>query len=97
MARAKKDDVQSITSVGTSRSADIDSRQRAYLVKMSIRVLCFILAVVLPVPLPVKLILIAAAAILPWMGVVAANAGPKRQAPAPHTRPGPDSTKGLSG
>lgn len=37
---------------------------------------CFILAVLLPVPVVVKLLLIAAALVLPWLGVVGANAGP---------------------
>ena len=37
---------------------------------------CFLLAVALPVPLWAKLVLIVGAFVLPWMGVVAANAGP---------------------
>jgi len=41
-----------------------------------VRLLCFILAVSLPVPLWARLVLIVGAFVLPWMGVVAANAGP---------------------
>lgn len=40
------------------------------------RMACFLLAVALPVPVPVKLLFVVGAFVLPWMGVMAANAGP---------------------
>jgi hypothetical protein len=54
-------------------------RQRRYLITQGIRISCFVLAVVLPVPLWAKLVLIVGAFALPWMGVVAANGGPTVQ------------------
>lgn len=68
-----------VTTAGRSRREDIDDRQRKYLIKMGIRTLCLILAIVLyavGVPFPFLLVLIIAATVLPWMSVVVANAGP---------------------
>ena len=59
-------------------------RQRRYAMTQAVRLACFLLAVALPVPLGVKLVLITGAFVLPWMGVVAANGGPTRE---PVTRP----------
>jgi len=52
---------------------------RRYLVMQVVRVVCLILAVVLPVPLWARLAFIPAAMLLPYLGVVAANAGPSRE------------------
>ena len=60
------------------RVDDIDLRERRY-VKMQLgRVACILLAVIVPAPLPVTLVLFAGAVFLPWFGVVMANAGPTR-------------------
>lgn len=40
------------------------------------RMACFLLAVSLPVSVPLKLLFVVGAFVLPWMGVMAANAGP---------------------
>jgi hypothetical protein len=65
-----------VTSAGRSGSEDRRLRQRRYAQTQAVRLLCFVLAVALPVPLWAKLVLIGGAFILPWLGVVAANAGP---------------------
>ena len=54
-------------------------RQRRYALTQAVRLVCFLLAVALPVPLPAKLVLIVGAFVLPWVGVVTANGGPKRE------------------
>ena len=41
-----QDDVVRITTVGTSRAQDIATRQRRYLLSMSLRSLCFVGAVI---------------------------------------------------
>ena len=69
-----------VTTAGKSPRDEQRERTRRYLITMAIRTLCFVLAVVL---YAVDLHLAAAAAavaslILPWVAVVAANAGPKR-------------------
>lgn len=51
---------------------------RRYAITQVVRVVCFVLAVALPVPLAVKLLLVLGALVLPWLGVVAANGGPSR-------------------
>jgi Protein of unknown function (DUF3099) len=65
-----------VTSAGRSHSEDINMRQRRYVITQSIRILCVVLAAVLPVPLPWKGLLFVGAIALPWFGVVMANAGP---------------------
>jgi hypothetical protein len=57
-------------------------RQRRYAQTQAVRLLCFLLAVFLPVPLWARLVLIVAAFVLPWIGVVNANGGPSRDARA---------------
>ncbi|MFN2537713.1 MAG: DUF3099 domain-containing protein [Mycobacteriales bacterium] len=68
-----------VTSAARSASEDREARMRRYVVTQGVRVLCFVLAVSLPVPLWAKLLLILGALVLPWMGVVAANGGPSRE------------------
>lgn len=68
-----------VTTAGLSGSQDRRLRQRRYLLTQLARLACFLLAVALPVPLWAKLVLIVGAFTLPWLGVVAANAGPARQ------------------
>jgi hypothetical protein len=65
-----------VTTAGMSATDDRLLRQRRYLLTQLVRVACFVLAVALPVALWAKLLLIVGAFALPWMGVVAANAGP---------------------
>jgi hypothetical protein len=72
-----------VTTARRSGTDDLKVRQRRYAITQAVRLTCFLLAVFLPVPLPLKLVLVVAAFVLPWMGVVAANGGPGRQRPGP--------------
>lgn len=74
--RHHRPDVAVVTSAGRSHSEDIALRQRRYLYTQSVRILCVVLAVALPVPVVWKAAFIAGAVVLPWFGVVMANAGP---------------------
>lgn len=65
-----------VTTAARSGSEDRRLRRRRYAQTQAVRMACFVLAVVLPVPLWVRLGLIVGAFVLPWLGVVAANAGP---------------------
>ena len=74
-----------VTTAGRSPREEQRERERRYLVTMAVRVLCFILAIVL---FGVGLRFLAAFAvagslILPWVAVVAANAGPRRTVERP--------------
>jgi Protein of unknown function (DUF3099) len=97
--KRRGDDVYVVTNAGRSRRQEIDDRQRKYLIKMAIRTLCFIgaiVAYVLHVPTIFVLALIIAALVLPWASVVVANAGPgpeaRRRRPELYT---PDSARAL--
>ncbi|MEI7561412.1 MAG: DUF3099 domain-containing protein [Actinomycetes bacterium] len=71
---AKKDKKQhSISNVSESLSKDQSARQRRYFISMMIRTFCFILAVVLPSPW--RWIALVGAVTLPYIAVIAANAG----------------------
>ncbi|MEP6462523.1 MAG: DUF3099 domain-containing protein [Frankiaceae bacterium] len=75
----RDDDVYVVTNAGRSRREEIDDRQKKYLIKMAIRTLCLIGAIILyalHVPFVFILVLIIASTVLPWMSVVVANAGP---------------------
>ena len=65
-----------VTSARMSHSDDIALRQRRYVLLQSLRIVCVIAAVLLPVALPWKGLLMVGAVALPWFGVVMANAGP---------------------
>ena len=65
-----------VTTAGRSHSDDINLRQRRYVMTQSVRILCVLLAAFLPVPVEWKGLLIVGAVLLPWFGVVMANAGP---------------------
>ena len=65
-----------VTTAGRSGSEDRRLRQRRYAQTQAVRLLCFLLAVALPVPIWAKLLFIFGAFTLPWLGVMAANAGP---------------------
>lgn len=72
----------SVTAVPVSAAEDRQHRQRAYLISMSLRVICFILAITLPAPMPVRITLIAGAVLLPYFAVVIANAARRRPSDA---------------
>jgi hypothetical protein len=79
-----------VTSAGRSHSDDITLRQRRYVLTQSVRIVCVVLAVALPVPVVWKTLLLFGAVALPWFGVVMANAGPsvsRRRATALVARP----------
>ena len=69
-------EVSVVTSAKLSHSDDIALRQRRYVITQSARIACVILAALLPVPLAWKGLFLAGAVMLPWFGVVMANAGP---------------------
>lgn len=75
MAR-RTQSVASITSAPTSLSDDLSMRTRRYLWTMGIRTACFVAAIVVP-GWP-RWVLVAGAVLLPYLGVVGANAGRER-------------------
>jgi len=72
MSRKKKLE-HSISDVGVGLSKDQSARQRKYFISMMIRTFCFILAVVLPSPW--RWVALIGAVTLPYIAVIAANAG----------------------
>ena len=68
-----KRQVHQVTDAKPSLTSDIRRREVSYLIKMGIRTICLILAVVVPVPLPYRLLFIAAAVFLPYIAVIGAN------------------------
>ncbi|MFT4081828.1 MAG: DUF3099 domain-containing protein [Nocardioides sp.] len=75
-ARATEEAPIRITTAGSSRAADIATRQRRYIISMAIRSACFIGAVIAGLTHVNWLwpILIAGAIVLPYVAVVMANA-----------------------
>jgi hypothetical protein len=71
--------VTTVTTAALSHADDMRLRQRRYLLTQAVRLSCVLLAVLLPVSLWWKGAFIAGSIVLPWLGVVAANAGPTRQ------------------
>lgn len=65
-----------VTTARLSHTDDIALRERRYMITQSSRLLCVLLGVALPIPIWAKLLFFVGAVVLPWMGVVAANAGP---------------------
>ena len=74
-----------VTTAGKSPREEQRERQRRYLVTMAVRVVCFILAIVLfgIGQRFVAAFAVAGSLILPWVAVVAANAGPRRRVERP--------------
>lgn len=68
--------VVTVTTARLSHSDDIALRERRYVKTQLVRVVCVLLGVALPVPVPFRLLLFVGAICLPWFGVVMANAGP---------------------
>lgn len=69
-----------VTTAPQSPQDELRGRQRRYLWTMAIRVVCFILAIVFAA---LHLawaagVAVAASLVLPWVAVIAANAGPTR-------------------
>lgn len=65
--------VHSVTTAHSSRSEDLTRRQIQYAIAMTIRLVCFILAVVVPFGW-FTWVFIAGAALLPYVAVILANA-----------------------
>jgi Flp pilus assembly protein TadB len=74
-------DAYNISTAPVSAAEDRAHRQRVYLMSMSLRVVCFLLAVLLPAPMPIRITLIAGAILLPYFAVVVANAARRRPTP----------------
>lgn len=70
-----------ITSARFSKSLDADARRTRYLWTMGVRVVCFLAATM--TPLPWNLLLLLAAAVLPTIAVMLANAIDLRRPPDP--------------
>lgn len=77
--------MHTITSAQASLDDDLGPRMRKYLISMSVRTVCFILAVVFDGPL--RWVFAAAAVVLPYVAVVVANAGPIRRPEAAGYQP----------
>jgi hypothetical protein len=65
-----------VTTAKLSHSDDIDLREKRYVRTQLFRVAFVLLGVFLPVPVVFRLVLFLGAVVLPWFGVVMANAGP---------------------
>jgi hypothetical protein len=66
--------VYRITDARRSLSDDVRSREIRYLISMSIRTVCFVLAIVVPY-WPLRVAFFIGALVLPYLAVVLANAG----------------------
>ena len=84
--RPRRAEVAVVTTAGRSHTDDLGLRQRRYLLTQSVRVACLLLAATLPVPLLAKGALLVGAVVLPYFGVVMANAGPARDRRQPLRR-----------
>lgn len=61
-----------ITTAPMSRAQEHDGRRRQYAIVMSVRVVCFLLAVIIQVTW-LRVFFIIGALVLPWVAVLAAN------------------------
>lgn len=61
-----------ITTAPPSRAAEFDDRRRQYAIVMSVRIVCFLLAVIISVTW-LRVVFIVGALVLPWVAVIAAN------------------------
>lgn len=78
---SKHPEVSTVTTAGLSRADDQRRRQRRYLAMQAVRLACVLLAALLPIGLWWKAAFIVGSVVLPWIGVVGANAAPNRRAP----------------
>ncbi len=74
MARHQAGDPVRITTASTSRDADIAARQKRYLLAMGFRTVCFVAAIFVTTGW-LRVVLIVAALVLPYVAVVMANSG----------------------
>lgn len=81
MSTARPPEVYSITGAGESLSDEQTGRTKRYLVSMTIRTACVLLAIVVP-GWP-RWLFLAGAVALPYLAVVAANSGRRRRGSAP--------------
>jgi hypothetical protein len=81
VSRRTPDAAQSITSAPEPLGADQSRRARRYLQQMSVRVVCFLLAVLLwgRVPMWLSIVFVVGAVVLPYTAVLFANAGRERR------------------
>ena len=73
---AREPEVHTITTAAVGTSTDQRSRQRVYLLGMAVRTACFLGAIVVDGVL--RWVMAGAAVLLPYVAVVAANAGRDR-------------------
>ena len=84
-----------ITSITTSRTAEIRERERRYIFVMMLRVVCFVAATVLFHGVA-RWVAVAVAVVLPWIAVVLANQPRVRASRhAAYVPPAPRETPGL--
>jgi hypothetical protein len=81
MSTARPPEVHSITGAGESLSQEQTGRTKRYLVSMTIRTACVLLAIVVP-GWP-RWVFLAGAVALPYLAVVAANSGRSRRGAPP--------------
>lgn len=81
MARREKTQPPLITSARFGQSLDTSQRTRRYVITMAFRVVCFVSGMLAPMPWSIVLLL--AAAFLPGVAVLLANAVDRRTPPAP--------------
>ena len=81
MSSPRPPEVHSITGAGESLSQEQTVRTRRYLISMTVRTACVLLAIVVP-GWP-RWVFLAGAVALPYLAVVAANAGKSRRGSSP--------------
>jgi hypothetical protein len=79
------EEVYTITGAQSSLDDDLGPRMRRYLISMSVRTVCFVLAVVCHGTL--RWTFVVAAVVLPYVAVVMANAAPRHRSGLPGYRP----------
>ncbi len=77
LARRTPEPAPSITTARRTLKEDVDRRANRYLISMSIRTACLVLAVLIEGPL--RWVFLAGAVVLPYVAVVMANAGRERE------------------
>lgn len=93
MARREPDPVR-ITTATRGHSDDVSSRQRRYVISMTIRTICFLLAVA-SIGHWFMWIFLAASFVLPYVAVVIANTGAGPDPGGPDLVPPDPSTRAL--
>jgi hypothetical protein len=89
--RRRKTEVYQISDAPKGLTDDVARRQRTYMITMSIRVALFLAAVLVPVAMVFRLLLMLGALVLPYIAVIYANGGrgPASEADSFYTPPGP--------